>query len=72
MDPILNMLELRERNFSSVEGPQGERVSTSPLKFLETHCRPEEVALHEDRLYDLRKSGFEISLLSEPEGYYQL
>lgn len=72
LDPILHMLELRERSFSTVRGPQGERFSTSPLKFVETHCRQEEVDLHDDRIWKLRDRGFEISLLPEPEDYYQL
>lgn len=72
LDPILNMLELRDRHFSCVQGPHGEWFSTSPLKFVETHCRQEEVDLYEDRIWDLRDRGLEISLLPEPEDYYQL
>jgi len=72
LDPILNMLELRENNFSCVQGPHGELFSTSPLKFVETHCRQEEVDLYEDRISNLRARGLEISLLREPEDYYQL
>jgi hypothetical protein len=72
LGPILNMLELRQRNFSCVQGSQGERFSTSPLKFVETHCRQEVVEMYEGRIWDLRGCGLEISLLPEPEDYYQL
>ena len=69
LDPILTFLETREKMASTViDGKQ----STSPLKFVETFCDPEEAIIHSTRIQRLRDFGIEISLLQTQEDHFHL
>jgi F-box-like len=66
LDPILNLLETRETIVI------GGRQLTSPLKFIETFCDPEEIVTHWTRIERLRNSGIQISLLQTQEDHFHL
>jgi len=71
LDPILTLLETRE-NITNADIAPGGRLSTSPLKFIETFCDPEEAVIHSTRIQRLRNFGVEISLLQAQESYFHL
>ena len=67
LDPILTLLETRQKLAST-----GGRQSTSPVKFIETFCDPEEAITHSTRIQRLRNFGIEISLLQTQENHFHL
>ncbi|KAF9486061.1 hypothetical protein BDN70DRAFT_988382 [Pholiota conissans] len=73
LDPLLTMLEMRRGAPVPTVGPPGhDGYLPSALKFVETHCHPDEVRKYARRIHSLRDAGLEISLLDVVEGYFQL
>lgn len=68
LDPILTLLETREK----IAGTASGRRSTSPLKFIETYCCPEQAIVHSTRIQRLRNLGVGISLLQAQESHFHL